>query len=224
MTPTHVAVATFLFLGAAPVPAQHIEVPRGAAPVIDGRATEAEWRGSVSRPLPGGGELLFKHDGHHLFIAMRGNVHGFPSVCVARGDTVRIVHASAALGTGIYVRSTDQWRRTADFTWGMRATDDGEQARAQRAAYLAAHGWVASTVRMGAVPEKEMQIALPVMAAEPRLALGYYVIRDSTVTGWPASLHDGCTDSRLVRGYAPEQTSFQMDQWASLRLLGLGKK
>src|SRR5688572_26943208 len=74
-----------------------ISVPRSRPVVIDGTLEESEWRGSavVRRPE---GDVLLRHDGRYLYIGVRATRRGFPSICNARGDTVRIAHASFALG------------------------------------------------------------------------------------------------------------------------------
>jgi hypothetical protein len=199
-------------------------VPRGAAPVIDGRIDDAEWKGAAISTLPDGSTLRMKHDDAHLFLAISAAQSGFPSVCIATGDTIRVLHASAALGSVAYTRAGDVWstRETA-FVYGMRTTDLTDKARGERREYLARHGWVGSTFRMGDGRAQEMQISLDLVSKTPAIALGYFVMgtgSTGSVVAWPASMPpaDGCADAELVRGAVPPQLRFAPASWVTLSL------
>ena len=92
-----------------------ISVPRSRAVVIDGTIEEAEWRGSaVVRRADG--EMLLRHDGKYLYIGVRAARRGFPSVCLMRGNTVRVMHASFALGDVLYAKTTATWPACERYT------------------------------------------------------------------------------------------------------------
>jgi hypothetical protein len=98
------SVIAWAFVASSQANAQsELRVPRRSAPRIDGRIGADEWAGSVEAALPDGGRVLMRHDGAYLYVAIRSGKHGFASTCVARGDTVRILHASAALADAMYV-------------------------------------------------------------------------------------------------------------------------
>ena len=90
-----------------------VSVPRSRAVVIDGTMSSAEWRGSaiVRRPE---GDLLLRHDGRYLYVGVRTVRRGLPSLCVTRGSTVRVVHASYALGEVAYAKKGATMRRQAE--------------------------------------------------------------------------------------------------------------
>ena len=90
-----------------------ISVPRSGAVVIDGMMNAAEWRGSavVRRPE---GDLLLRHDGRYLYVGVRTARRGLPSLCATRGNTVRVVHASYALGEVTYEKKGATMRRQAE--------------------------------------------------------------------------------------------------------------
>lgn len=191
--------------------------------VLDGRLDSAEWAGAAVHTVDGVTARL-QHDGRHLYLAIAGPRFGFNSLCSVRGDSVRILHASAALGAVTYARRGDGWTsRDTAFTYGMRDTATTAVAHAERAAYLAAHGWVANTVRMGGGLAQEFQIAIDGLGTPPRIALGRFV----PVTGaspeiarWPAAVDstDGCVAPRLVSGYVPTLLRFDPARWVTLRL------
>ena len=93
-----------------------MSVPRSRAVVVDGTIEEAEWRGSavVKRR---DGEMLLRHDGKYLYIGIRSTRRGFPSVCLSRGSSVRVMHASFALGEVTYAKRNATWRLGAPFEW-----------------------------------------------------------------------------------------------------------
>jgi hypothetical protein len=200
-----------------------VKVPRGPAPVIDGRMDSAEWAGAAVEQLANGLTVRLRHDGQFLFLAVSSSAEGFPSVCVARADTVRILHASAALGAVAYTRRGGGWSSTdTAFTYGMRNTALTEGAREERRAYLAQHGWVASTARMGLGRNHELQIALALTGPRPRIALGYFrMAGEGDRVTWPASLTgsaEGCAELRLIQGWVAEDPRFDPTLYPELEL------
>jgi len=200
-----------------------LEVPRVTSEVvINGRLDAAEWERAVGRTLPDGTTLRFQHDGRHLFVGIAAARSGFPSLCLARGDSVRVLHASAALGSVSYAPAGQAWA-TGDtaFTYGMRNPDTTSQARRERDAYLARHGWVSTTFRLSGGMAHEMQIAIGLRV--PSVALAYFVpLPNNTwaIESWPLPGEPlGCAQPELVRGLVPQRLRFRPAEWENLRLL-----
>ena len=199
-----------------------ISVPRTRPAVIDGTIEETEWRGSavVKRR---DGEMLLRHDGKYLYIGVRSARPGFPSLCVMRGNTVRVMHASFALGDATYAKKNATWQLGAPFDWEPPTRVGGNDRDPQRARFLAERGWVGSTVPMGNPRHAEMQIALDQL--DPRdLRISVAVLLEDAGSGeeiasWSrARARDGCANERLVRGYAPDRLSFRRSGWTKVRL------
>jgi hypothetical protein len=198
-----------------------VEVPRITSEVvIDGRIHGAEWARAEVRTLADGSVLRLQHDGRHLFVGISAARSGFPSLCLALGDSVRVLHASAALGSVSYGMAGESWTtRDTAFSYGMRNPDTTAAARAERAAYLSRHGWVSTTFGMSRGMQHEMQIALGLPAV--RAALGYFVPQPSTwsIEAWPSPGEPmGCAQPDLVRGQVPPRLQFRPAEWAELRL------
>src|SRR5262245_28376811 len=88
------------------------------APRLDGRIEPAEWRGARPLSLGSHGRALVLRRDMTLFVAIDGGAKGIASLLVLRGDRMYVLHASAALGTGIYRRDADgSWVREQDFTF-----------------------------------------------------------------------------------------------------------
>jgi hypothetical protein len=217
------AVAT---LASAPLLAQQAEVrvPPLAAPRIDGRMGHEEWARSVELTLSDGSRVLMRHDGAHLYIGVRMSRRGYPSLCVEHGDTIRVLHSSAALADAIYVRAGDTWAIGRAFGAGGFALRSGDTTAANRAAmrdYLTSHGWVASNSAMSDT-EREMQIDLRLIDTSPaRMALGLYIEAPESSTAWPEGHTDSCTETKIVQGWFPKTPlTFRPDGWARVTLLG----
>ncbi len=202
-----------------------MSVPRSRAVVVDGTIEEAEWRGSavVKRR---DGEMLLRHDGKYLYIGIRSTRRGFPSVCLSRGSSVRVMHASFALGEVTYAKRNATWRLGAPFEWEPPARAVGSDRDPQRARFLAERGWLGSTVPMGNPRHAEMQIALDQLdPRDLRISVAYF-LEDTgggeEIAVWSRtgarSARDGCADERLVRGYAPERLTFRKNTWTRVRL------
>jgi hypothetical protein len=218
-----IACAVLCAGGAAHAAEPAIHVPQGAAVVIDGRMNEAEWERAAVQRLPDGTILRLQHDGRYLLLGIEGGKQGFPSVCVAHGESVRVLHASAALGSVAYSRSQGDWTTGEnEFVYGMRNTELTEAARAERSEYLSRHAWLASTYRMGDGRAYELQISLSILPEKSGLAVAYFVPAGETgsIVRWPQSLApgDGCADDKLVRGHVPARLRFKPEQWAELRM------
>lgn len=198
-----------------------IEVPRGTEIVIDGVLDDAEWRGSGLQQVPGGVTLRLRHDGKDLYLGITAERPGFASVCVARGETIDVLHASAALGRVHYTRAGRDWAtEDSEFVYGLRRVDHTEEARAERRAYLEEHGWVASTYRMGEGKAQELRLSSARTTGMTGLAVAFFVPEGNagSVIKWPATLADGdgCAHEQLVRGYVPPRLPFDPSKWATL--------
>ena len=198
-----------------------VSVPRSRPVAIDGTLDEAEWRGSAVMRRPDG-EVLLRHDGRYLYVGVRTARRGFPSVCLARGDTVHVAHASFALGDVLYTKATTRWHLDAPFAWETPPRELGPEADLQRARFLVERGWTGSTVLMGSPREAELQIALDRMDVRNlRIAVAVFMEdegRGESIASWPRSLRDDCANDRLVRGYAPERLTFRTKAWTKLTL------
>ena len=218
------ALVLLVSLAAVAAEGSGVRVPRGLAPVIDGAIGDAEWRGAAVRSGPDGTTIRLRHDGRHLFLGIAATREGFASICASDGDAVRVFHASAALGLVTYVRAGTDWTTPSkEFVYGMRATALTEEAQGERSAYLATHGWLASTMKMGDGRSQEVRLALDDRLGKVKyLGISRFVIeRDGGfVSAWPATMakDDGCREPELVRGNVPARLRFVPERWMALEM------
>jgi hypothetical protein len=206
--------------GSVPAVAQRasVEIPRLPAAVIDGKLSPGEWDGSYATTLPNGIRLFMRHDGDHLYLGLRLTSSGFPSLCITSGDTLRVLHSSAALASATYARSGSSWQMRKPFVFAMRSGDVGETGKAAQRAYLATERWVASNQAMSGT-EREMQVSLSLVDRNDlRLALGIYTSSNDGAVAWPAAVSDGCTSLKTVQGFLPDQLVIDRTNWARLVL------
>ncbi len=198
-----------------------VHIPSGPAVSLDGILAVEEWEGAARFAMRGGGEILLRARGGELLVGVRGVGPGFPHVALATGDSVWILHASAALGTITYARDGhDRWRPVQRPVWELRDTTLSAQAREARQAYLDEHGWVASTARMGSEGEAEFVIRLDRFGGvEARLAVACLVVpRRLEAPRWPDALPDGMNSGELLAGHTPDSLDLRPSGWARLLL------
>jgi hypothetical protein len=184
---------------------------------LDGRIDEAEWKTASTRPLEGGGTVHLMVRGSLLYVGIRGPASGTAHVCVGMGDTVRILHVSAAVGSATYRRSDGAWTLQTPFTWSLRDPAlTGPPAQA-RAAYLKKEGWVGTVSSMGPGTDREIVIDRSRFGSQRlRLAVAFVPTGDNQlgpVSRWPDS-RDHCADQGTVAGFLPEKARFLVDDWA----------
>jgi hypothetical protein len=180
-------------------------------PVIDGRLADDEWSGATKHALSGGGELYLLTRREFLYVGVRGPAAGLASLCVGSGDTVRILHASAAVGEGTYAREAGGWARRTMFQWALRDSPRaGGPTDADRTAFLRSAGWVANASATG-LAAREFQIRL---ADVETLGVSYLSTGEPmAVSYWPASMDDDCRSVRVPQGFLPERATFHPERW-----------
>jgi len=201
-------VSLIALLAAASPDAGTIAVPRGRAPVIDGVVRTGEWKGALTRPLEGGGRAHFLHDGTDLYVGLSelpGKGWGYGALMLGDADTVVVLHASAQVGSAVYVVRTDTnartWRPLApDYTW----------KKADR--LYAEEGWMADVAPEDGAKGREFRIALRTVG-ERRLGLVYLVQtkgEESAALRLPAGL---AIDRRVPDGWNPDSIAIAPENW-----------
>jgi hypothetical protein len=208
--------------GARPsLPVTDLAVPRGKAPVIDGVVDTAEWGRSAVVSLDHGVNLRVVHDGAKLYLAISGldvkDATAFGCVLVATPDFVVVHHASAKLGTAVYMAAADGAYQPQSKTYAWREPED----------MLREEGWMANTVG----PDRKQQefaftFATLGLPGEPRpIAVGYIYLdpeaSDLSTAGvvtWPTGLTDGAADVQLLGGFNPDSVRFEPTRWIKLHV------
>jgi len=198
-------------------------IPFGKRPVLDGRLSKGEWADATRVKLASGASLWMKHDARALYVGIRGASLSFGHICLARGDEVLVLHASASLGMAHYKRGKKTWKRIRGFKWSCRDGSKPSELAIERAAYLEKNGWLGTTMRMGKAGECEFAISAKALDAKkaPRLAVVSFDprIRNRTkLPRWPTGLDDDSCTTSLLSGLANESLTFEPSDWMSVQL------
>lgn len=192
-----------------------IDVPRTMRrPVVDGRIGSAEWTRAARVQLMDGGHALLLHDGTYLYVGLVARRAAAGSVCTMNGDQVRVLHASAALGTALFDRRDGTWALTQGFTFTNRDTGNSQAAHADRKQFLGTQGWFANAHPAGQL-QREYQIRLAGRNEVPLvLSLMSWVKADEyDLDVWPDSVVDGCAELDLAGGWTDREYTFAPESW-----------
>lgn len=193
-----------------------LTIPATPAPMLDGKIGDGEWEQALKQDLTGGGHLYLQHNGDHLYVAMHGVEPGWGHVYLLDGDSLRVLHASAALGMAVYTKGSDlSSNLSRTFVWEMRDPELTATAMATRTAYLEKHGWVATTGVMGTPEIVEYQIDKRLLTSASVLALVYAATPENPLF-WPSSLQDATLNADLVRGTPPDNLAFDISRWQAV--------
>jgi hypothetical protein len=187
-------------------------------PTLDGTIAPGEWDRATHATGTGQLEVWTLSTDSALYVAVRGAGDGFPHLGIARGDTVLILHASAALGTARFVGPGEVKRRVGEWEFRVRGGEESEGSGEAREFYRQ-EGWVATTIRMGRAGETEFKISRRLLNAFPAspasLAVAYWA-EGQGVTHWPAGVNDDFALERMVQGFLPEEARFRPETWQAL--------
>jgi len=180
-------------------------------PVINGRIDQQEWSGATRAAMIGGGEIQMLRSGEYLYIAVRGPKNGLGSLCMSKGSTVRILHASAAVGEAAFLRDGASWTKRKDFEWVLRDSPRaGGVTERAKTDFLTSAGWVANASAAGS-PDREFKIRASDVEA---LAVTFLSTdKPMAVSYWPASVDDACRSMELPQGNLPASARFNVTSW-----------
>jgi hypothetical protein len=146
-----------------------------------------------------------------LRIVVSGEKPGIESVFVANDDVIKVLHASAALGTAVYKRFGERWKLVRGFEYSCRDPND----IAARRRFFAREGWF-SDVSLKPIRQRVFQLGNKLLGRGTRVAIVHFVFPTS-VKIQPASARDGTTNPEVLRGETLELLSFDCE-------LGAGKR
>ena len=187
-------------------------VPHGEAITLDGVMGPDEWSDADRVRIADGAWLYLKKADGFLFLGVATPEPVVGNVLIQTGSDVLVLHSSAALGTAVYAKEEDLWRRTRDFRWRCRGRTLTERVREERETFLREEGWLASITYQGAGNHLEIQIAAP--TGDVRLMLVLLpAARPSALFTWP---DDVVQD--LFPGPIPAEGHFDPREWPILTL------
>ena len=181
----------------------------GRAPEIDGRILDDEWSDALEVKVTDSCSLRLKHDKSAVYLSYaKFPQEGFACLFVKCGDDVKLLHASAQLGSAMYVKKDASWNpKSKDYVW--RKAD----------AMWKEEGWKATVM---APAGQEFAVSFKTLGiegdSEATLGFGYvYFEKGSPKTiSWPDT-KDACGDSKLLSGWNPAGLKFDFSKWAVIK-------
>ena len=174
---------------------------------LDGILAPSE-RKAATDSLREGPTTLFLQNAANLLrvtVSVQAEPIGVASLCLANAQSMRVLHASAALGMIHYEREGPTWTTDEDFVWVMRDTTMTAAALDARQVHLEEHGWVATTYQMGHAGVTEFLIRGDLLP-EGDLYLGLGIMpqdHPAEIIGLPSASVGDCARGDLVRGNIP---------------------
>lgn len=207
---------TLVLATAAFAAGKRVEVPEvPKSPKIDGTVAASEWAKAVRVRLGDNGFAYLQHNNQYLFVAIAARRAGTASLCsTTKANAVRVLHASAALGTAQWQQKDAKWSLERGFDFQLRDTGDTAEAQAARRKFLGEEGWFANASPTG-LTTREYQIRLDGRREIP-LAIGFmsFVSRGKfEYDYWPETMLDGCAELDLAAGVTEYEYTFDPKTW-----------
>jgi hypothetical protein len=196
-----------------------IRIAPGGPVMIDGRIEEKEWKDAAVFELAGGGQVFFKYDGEYLFVGVRGLKKGWSHLYLSEGETVSVMHASAALGMTVYAADKNElWQPAGPFAWDLRDRALTPETKKKMTAYLAKNFWAANNNNMTELPEIEFQVKPRNASVKTLYVAVVYAADAKNPQFFPAGLKDATVKQELVYGNTPNDLKFSPAGWAQIVL------
>jgi hypothetical protein len=184
---------------------------------LDGVISEAEWKGAKEFDLAGGGKLMMKKENNELYVAMISGKKGWAHVYLSHKDTVRVLHASAALGEARYVKENSWWRTIQSFKWELRDREYNDELVKKQEEHYLQYGWAANNNNTGNGMTFEFKLDLSRTDNNPALFACAAVEIPMNIHYFPSSLNDNTILQRLVQGNTPDSLQFNTASWEKIR-------
>lgn len=204
-------------------PAGRVPIPLGIGITLDGTMDREEWADGNAFAMGQGTQVWLKHDGERLYLGVKGEELGWAHVGVRSLDgVVRVLHASAALGSFDFRSEGESWALARSTGWALRDSTQSPEAREERREYLEREGWVASTAWMGALQDREYVLDLDqLLGGDLPVAVLYATDEEiPTYSSWPSTLDGDILDETLMDGSPPSRLRFRPGTWARVLLEG----
>ena len=177
-----------------------------------GTAASAE---PVTSKLVGGGEVSIVRDAEVWRVTVTGPKAGLASLCLADQKGVRILHASAAVGEGLYARSGDTWALESGFDFKLRDKPKTPKSDAERDAFFETKGWLANADNSGTQPRT---FIIRHSEAPRWLGVTFFTTSEPmAVSYWPETMDDDCRAKKVAQGYLDPTAQFHPERWHPLK-------
>lgn len=191
-------------------------IDAGNAIKLDGVISDGEWKDAKEYDLTGGGKLMLKKENSDLFVAMVAGKKGWAHVYLSHSDTVKVLHASAALGEALYVKRDNLWRTVQSFKWELRDRVYNDELVKKQQDHYRQFGWVANNNNTGNGMVFEFKLDLSRTDNNPAPFACAVIENSMEVHYFPSTLKDNTVLQRLLQGYTPDSLQFTPGSWENI--------
>jgi hypothetical protein len=185
---------------------------------LDGIINKAEWAGAKEHDLSSGGKLYILHNEDAVYFGIKGTAPGWAHIYLAWKDSVKVLHASAALGAQLYTAEKDNWIRQNKFTWENRERIYDQKLVQQQELYFQKNGWCANNNNTGDKLTLEYKIDIKRFGDSGLRFAALFTTDATSLSFFPATLNDDTLLKELVSGNGPDSLRFKPLTWASIKL------
>lgn len=184
---------------------------------LDGKINQEEWSGAKKHDLPSGGKLYVLQKKETLYLGIKGSRPGWAHVYLNWKDSVKVLHASAALGEQLYAYEKGNWRLQKKFDWEIREFAYNPELIQKQAAYYTKYGWCANNNNTGDKITLEYKIDLKRFGkGEVRFA-ALFTPDARSFSYFPPGLKDHTLLENLVSGGSPDSLQFKPLTWIKVK-------
>jgi hypothetical protein len=184
---------------------------------LDGIISKDEWAGAEEHDLSSGGKLYIIRQAGTLYIGIKGNAQGWAHVYLHWKDSVKVLHASAALGDLLYVQEKESWNRKNKFNWEVRERVYDETLMRKQEAYFNKNGWCANNSNTGDKTTLEFKIDLERYGNTELRIAALHTVDAKSLSAFPAGLNDDTLLKELVSGAGPDNVYFKPGAWEKIK-------
>jgi hypothetical protein len=181
----------------------------------DGILSDGEWTGAEQHDIGNGNKVFLKRDNDVLHVALSSANSPFWShLYLSDGKRIKVMHASAALGSINYEADGSLWR-TSDksFVYELRDREFTPETATKMDSYFSKNGWVSNNVNLG--DKKTVEAKINLEGFTPKY-FACVVATPEEYYSFPVGLKDHTVLTRLVQGYAVDSLTFEPDLWKKL--------
>ena len=184
---------------------------------LDGMISKTEWAGASEYDLSSGGKLYVLRKGNDLYLGIKGTDPGWAHVYLHWKDSVRVLHASAALGDQVYIQR-ENWKLQKKFNWELREFVYDEKLVQKQEAYFKKNGWCANNNNAGDKKTLEFRIDLARHGNTELRFASLYTADAKNLSYYPSTLTDNTLLQDLVSGSNPDNLQFKTSDWVKVKL------
>lgn len=193
-----------------------VAIAVSAQPKLDGQVTPGEWTNAEAHDLKGCGKVWLLKNKNELYVALTGETNGWAHVYMISHDTVRVLHASAALGDAAYVKRGDTWQPVKSFAYELRDRIHNDVTIGKQNSYYKSNGWVANNNNSGDGKTLEFRIDLARLGTGPSPMAFIFLSDLKHPHHFPLGLTDDTVFEELTRGETPARLKFVKETWFSI--------